>query len=520
MRRRIYWTLIWTLLCGVLIWGTGCQTRTDQAIDDMTNETLATESNNDITGTSAEQISEPSSQNESTESLESTESTETSNINDVNASTAPVQPTTEAQPSTQASPTTSTNTSLVGVELFNTLNHPGFKGITAIYDKTTTNWTDFFGEIQSSDYSVEITSHLLGQDVYEMEYASEYTEYHRLYVKNSGVFKEVSVLGMEDGTKTTLGFMSHVAVVPDPPTYNPYYLKQGESLIDCIYVEYEGKSAVKLDSNYDGKTYVKWIDPEIGLMIKQEISDENDRIIEKWLLKDIQHDANMSASNFAIPYTADYMDISILLYEKFGGDLDTLKSALTHSLPAEPFKIHFVADNGDWIDYHTGGYRGQQFIDQYIVVREVLDENSAPIIIKQYFDDPNFYTIVDVKELVEIYKYNAYGLRLFDFEYTGFREKIEADETVTYVFEDYMFPSTSGIRRFYHYPIDLNSGKFTAIKIVDCKCEGENKDIISETSYEFNSWGEADPSLIEYPDAYRKIEGETFDDSRIPGWYP
>lgn len=417
---------------------------------------------------------------------------------------------------------------LQSAELYASMTHKGFSGLSLTYDKITYKWDDIFGDL---DYTTEDKTLLVkvrGNDLYEEDAIDEHQKYFRYYKEASGIFYEVSdfmvgnfldpeavltnkKLGMSCLYKGIDGFVA--------PAYNPLVLDSGEVLIDCYLTTFQEEPAVYIETQNGNKLHRKWTSVEKGLLLQELIFTDVGLLEQsKLLLTSVEETLNDEV--FEQPKDIDYKDITLFLYSASGGDLETLTEALIGTFSEEPFSMTLTDSSGTSFQIHCGGI-GDISIDQpyYFYLRENID--GEPRMIIEYRLEDYYYTVSHEMEMAERYQTSSREKLFFNFDQVGFSGFTENGSIKTYTFYHNQ-KSVSGMLEFYAYNIDGTVGEILSVAVYNKETLGREETIGESNIYKITEFGEVDESLFEIPATYEMIDRgkNSHDDGEwMPFWY-
>ena len=372
-------------------------------------------------------------------------------------------------------------------QLLNSMTHKGFKELVVCYEKKLYMWSDFFGELDFSEYSRNITVKLKGESIYEEEIADEYEKYFRYYNEDKGIYYEIQDLmmgnftdpdailtrkqiGMACSNKKLEGLVN--------PTYNPFVLENKEQALDCCITVLDGKPCVYVETKKDEKLFQKWISIEAGVVVKQLSFDNEGLIIEEKVATSINKQP-IDNSVFNEPSDVDYKDISLFIYSAEGGDIETLKMAVQNTIPETKTGILLTSNSDETKTIYTKGMDKMK-LSKAMYVYKSKKADGGEISIRAIEDD-GFVTICDELKTIEIYEKSCFEEKFFNFVDVGLLSVKSTENGKIYTFYDTNNISVSSLYSIYEYVVEDN--KISRINVYKLESLSSDEKIGEEISY-------------------------------------
>ncbi|MBF4693713.1 hypothetical protein [Fusibacter ferrireducens] len=422
------------------------------------------------------------------------------------------------------------DSSLSDEALYHAMKYRGVEGIEIIYDIDKLTWNDFFGDLDYSQYESVKTVCLKHDSIYEAEIVDEYEKYFRYYDDDEGVYYEVSEFMMGNFTdpdavltKKVMGNACFYKGLSElsAPTYNPFVLEKGETVLNCKITTLEGEPVVYRATELDGQLYEEWISIKYGVLLKQLIFDQ-EGLLKRRIISTSVENKFIEDTVFYRPDDVKFRDITLFVFSMTGGDTKTLAGAVENTVPKEPHAMMLQSDVGGNITIYSGGLK-EMTLDRPLYLTRNKSMNGDERTIIRYRSESDFYTICPELKMAEIYEKSSLELRCFDFEKVGLYSVKDEKNVKSYTFYDNHVDSVSGMIRFYEYVIDKAQNKIIAVKIYSK--ESLTEDVIDGAiiTYEVVGIGEMDELLYAMPSDYKIIDhgdNSNNDGENMPFWYP
>lgn len=417
-------------------------------------------------------------------------------------------------------------------ELGESLVHSGFHSLEVVYKKYQYMCDEFFGDLDVTEYSREITVSLKGESIYEADIVDDYEKYYRYYDENKGLYYEVQDLMMgnftdpnAELTNKKIGMVCNYASIDgiEAPTYNPLILENDEEGLNYYITSFDDKPCVYIETLFNEKVYKKWVDIQYGVVVKELVFDSEGLLIEKSVAVSIV-DKDYEDSIFFEPKDIEYKDITMFIFMAEGGPVDTLYDAVYNTIPNDRTGIKLIGNNDSTITFYTKGIYegmvGDLELDDVFYISYHTNSSGETSRIREIKDD-RYYTIHDGMDIVEIFDESCYEKKFFNFSEVGLLNVEVSNDTKYYTFYDPNNISVSGLYNVYEYVIEDN--KFASINCYEIESITDNEPVRDIVTYtiEMIPFDESvyDESCL---DTYKIIdhgEGSFNDGEYMPFWY-
>ncbi len=412
------------------------------------------------------------------------------------------------------------------LEMVENLTHKGFEGLEVVYEKTSYDWDDFFDDLDFTEYERNITVSLKGESIFEADVEDEYQKFYRYFDENKGLYYEVNdvMLGNyldEDAelTNKRIGNCCNYNGIDGlaAPSYNPLMLQNGEEARSYYITVLDDKACLYVESLYNERFYKKWIDIELGVLVKELVFDNEGLMVEKKVARSIT-EKDIDEGIFKEPKDVDFRDITLFIFSLEGGDVETIVNAFDNTIPTSETGVLLTSDTGSKVTIYTTGIDDMSLGDPIYYSQITLDSGEVRTI--RRINDGRFHTICDELEKVEIFDRSCYDKKFFDFEDVGLVSYSKTEDAVSYIFYDPNNISVSALYDVYEYVI--KDGEFTEIKYYQIENIAVNEPIGDVITYKI-SFIDFDENVYDEScmDDYEIIDrGEnSFDDGEYMPFY-
>lgn len=413
-------------------------------------------------------------------------------------------------------------------KLWESLSHRGFSDLQVVYDRTQYIWTDFFDEINYTECNHDINVALKTNNIYEYDSVDEYASYHRYYNVNDGLYYEVQDLMMgnfmdpdAELTNKKIGTVCNYSALDmvQPPTYNPLILEDGE-VLEAVYVTaLDGRPHLFMETIFKQKLYQRWIDIELGILVKEFVFDHQGLIVDKTEMVSVDY-MQQEDSVFIAPKDIEYKDITMFIYAASGGEFESLSQAISNYFPSGEFGLELTSDDHRITLYTLGLERPEPNFQDVIYVSYHTDESGKQSRIREITHD-RYYTVHDGLKTVEIYDVSCYEKRFFKFDDMGLLGVELKDNSKVYTFYDTNNISVSALYKAYQYVI--TDKQLTSVTTYSFESITDHKPIGNTQTYGMKiiemDQSVYDESFLKHYRIIDRGEGSQNDGEYMPFWY-
>lgn len=412
------------------------------------------------------------------------------------------------------------NEQLRGQALLDTMVAKNFQDLKVTYETSQYSWMDFFDEWDETLSQVSTQVFLDNEDVKEVSDNDSGVLERTYYRQSDGTLYTVSEYDIGDAFEKT-GSSIYLKGMPGMPSiaYNPYEIQEGASVRDCYYTYYQGKVILYLETIYNDDLTQSFIDPELGLSIRNIRFNENGLV--EWDRQLISTESvNLTAADFYQESDVAYSDLTLFLFAFMGGEaFSPLSSAIADFYSETPIKINLEVDGIDRISLY-----GRAFEDGIVSgLTQIMtyDMYDQAITLIRYQTDDRFVTICPEKEMVILYGTSHAELKLFQFDTVRLAGYWIENNQHHYRFLDTGYGSVSGMTDVYEYVID-SDGSLDHIEKY-CLEEGLGSAIFGDVNlYRVLDVVEESTDMYDYPESYEVIDMGEFshdDGEHAPYWF-
>ncbi len=413
-------------------------------------------------------------------------------------------------------------------ELGESLSHRGFEGLEVIYQRSQYVWEDFFGDLDATELTREITVKLKGMSIYETDIVDDYEKYYRFFDEKKGIYYEVTDLMMGNFTdpnsvltKNVTGMSCNYLAIEGlvPPSYNPLHIEEEESK-EYYITSLNDRPCLFIGSSKNDKWYQRWIDIEYGLVIKELVFDSEGLLIDRKIAISVEK-KEITDESFYEPNDIEFKDISLYIFIADGGDVDTLKGAIYNHFPDKDFGLKLSSNDNHVITlYSTGISEMTPSIEDVVYSSQHTNDDGVTTRIRE-ISDGRYYTIHDGLKIIEIYDKSCYEKKFFNFNDVGLLEVESTEKGMNYTFYDGNNISVSALYDVYEYIIEL--GVVVTINVYQVENIKDNIPIGDSRSYtyDFIEFDESvyDESCLDTYEIRDHGEGSFNDGEFRPFWY-
>lgn len=395
-----------------------------------------------------------------------------------------------------------------GVSLWESAKHLGFNSLELTY---------FIKTPFSED---RIKKVWLREDYFAEEYVmDEFQKKYSYFDPITRLYYEVSELANDEGEEPILfGSMLYTPILEPAVeiTHNPLITMGSVEIESCFITELEEKTmlfVIKKDTLNTNEKWIKqWISLDYGVVFREEVYGEDLQLID---FKQLQEVSTQEIPDWMFMPRQDvnYKDQTLGLFFRGNSHSEDLRKAYQSTFSSGFFDLELLDETTDH------GYRltiNGDYMSQMAEIENAEDMKGNAIEVIRLRDEEGFKVIVPSKETIYLYPSSIFENQWFQFDDLGFRERIETETEIIYVFDKTDAASVSGMIQRYEYTIDRETNRFISITTYMYDAYIGISDLFNKATYLIQELTPSDDSVFEIPGYYNTVYIFSHDDGENP----